>query len=272
MLTRDAELRIFSDSDSHALEGQRDIMSRRLHAAMNRVLPVSLRQGLRDMASAFIPTMRHLDMWARLEHVALLGLAPEVIFDIGAAEGAWAQRVSRIWPKARIVGFEPNESRVPALEATRANLPNFSYQRCFLGSTIREVEYVDSRDETSLYDRAAVGTKVAAPMVTLDSLIARRDVPLPNFLKLDVQGYELEVLKGGQVALSAAQAVLLEVNVYHLSPEMPTVLDVLRYMDANGFFWYDILGLLRRPTDDAMSHMDFLFVRRDHPLFRDSWE
>jgi hypothetical protein len=43
-------------------------------------------------------------------------------------------------------------------------------------------------------------------------------------------------------------------------------------MDANGFFWYDILGLLRRQSDDAMAQMDFLFLRRDHPLFRDSWD
>jgi FkbM family methyltransferase len=247
-------------------------MSRRLHAAMNRVLPASLRRGLRDMATAFIPTMRHLDMWVRLEHLARLGLNPEVIFDIGAAEGAWAQRASQIWPNARIVGFEPNESRVPDLEATKARVPNFSYQRCLLGSAIADVEYVDARDQTSLYDRAATGPKVTAPMLTLDSLLTSKRIPPPSFMKLDVQGYELEILKGGQVALAATQAVLLEVNVYHLSPEMPVVLDVLNYMQANGFFWYDILGLVRRQADDAMGHMDFLFLRRDHPLFCDSWE
>jgi len=231
-----------------------------------------MRQGLRDMASAFIPTMRHLDMWVRLQHVAKLGLNPDVIYDIGAAEGAWAQRASKIWPNARIVGFEPNESRVPALEATRATLPNFSYQRCLLGATSGEIEYVDSRDQTSLFDRAATGPKVTAPMLTLDSLLTGKVIPAPSFMKLDVQGYELEILKGGQLALATAQAVLLEVSVYHLSPEMPLVLDVLNYMQAHGFVWYDILGLLRRQSDDAMGQMDFLFLRRDHPLIRDSWE
>lgn len=239
---------------------------------MNRVLPATMRQGLRDMASAFIPTMRHLDMWVRLQHLANLGLKPDVILDIGAAGGAWAQRASKIWPNARIVGFEPNASRVPELEDTRARIPNFTYQRCLLGSRPGEIEYVDSRDQTSLYDRAASGPKATAPMLTLDSLLTDNVIPPPAFMKLDVQGYELEILKGGQLALASAQAVLLEVNAYHLSPEMPIVLDVLNYMDANGFFWYDILGLLRRQADDAMSHMDLLFLRRDHPLFRDSWE
>jgi len=247
-------------------------MSRRIHAAMNRVLPASMREGLRDMARAFIPTMRHLDMWMRLQHLSTLGVHPDVIYDIGAAQGAWAGRASRIWPNARIVGFEPNASRVPDLEETRARLPNFSYQRCLLGAQLGEVEYVDSQDQTSLYDRAATGPTVTAPMVTLDSLLTGNVIPPPSFMKLDVQGYELEVLKGGQLALGAAQAVLLEVSVYHLSPEMPTVLDVLNYMQAHGFLWYDILGLLRRPSDDAMSQMDFLFLRHDHPLVRDSWE
>lgn len=239
---------------------------------MNRVLPATLRQGLRDMATAFIPTMRHLDMWVRLQHLAELGVKFDVIYDIGAAQGAWAQRASKIWPNARIIGFEPNASRVSDLEATRAVLPNFSYHRCLLGSTIADVEYVDSRDQTSLYDRAAAGPKVTAPMLTLDSLLGGKEIPPPSFMKLDVQGYELEILKGGQLALASAQAVLLEVSVYHLSPEMPLVLDVLNYMNANGFFWYDILGLLRRPSDDALGQMDLLFLRRDHPLFRDSWE
>jgi FkbM family methyltransferase len=247
-------------------------MSRRIHAAMNRVLPATMRQGLREMASAFIPTMRHLDMWVRLQHVAKLGLMPDVIFDIGAAQGEWSRRASKIWPNARIVGFEPNESRVPDLEETKAKVPNFSYLRCLLGSQVAEIEYVDSLDRTSLYDRAATGPKAVAPMLTLDSLLTGDVIPPPGFMKLDVQGYELEILKGGQLALAAAQAVLLEVNVYHLSPEMPIVVDVLNYMQAHGFFWYDILGLLRRQTDDAMAHMDFLFLRHDHSLLRDSWE
>ena len=224
------------------------------------------------MASAFIPTMRHLDMWVRLQHLAKLGVHPDIIYDIGAAQGAWAQRASTSWPDARIIGFEPNESRVPELEATRARLPNFSYHRCLLGSTTADIEYVDSRDQTSLYDRAASGPRVTAPMRTLDSLLAANVIPPPSFMKLDVQGYELEILKGGLVALASAQAVLMEVSVYHLSPEMPLVLDVLNYMDANGFFWYDILGLLRRRSDDAMGQMDLLFLKRGHSLFRDSWE
>lgn len=231
-----------------------------------------MRQRLRDMASAFIPTMRHLDMWVRLQHLADLGVKPAVIYDIGAAEGAWAERASGIWPGTRIVGFEPNESRVPALEATRTRVPNFSYKRCLLGATTADVEYVDSLDQTSLYDRAATGPKVTARMLTLDSLIVGGELPPPDFMKLDVQGYELEILKGGQRALSTSQAVLMEVSVYHLAPEMPLVLDVLNYMHAHGFFWYDIVGLLRRQSDDAMGQMDFLFLRRDHPLFRDSWE
>jgi FkbM family methyltransferase len=247
-------------------------MSRRIHAVMNRVLPATVRKSLRDVASAFIPTMRHLDMWVRLQHLADLGLNPGVIFDIGAAQGAWTRRASKIWPRARIVGFEPNASRLSELEETKAKVPNFTYQRCLLGAKTGEVQYIDSEDQTSLYDRTAAGPKVTAPMFTLDGMLAENLVPLPDFMKLDVQGYELEVLKGGQCALASAQAVLLEVNAYHLSPEMPTVLDVLNYMQAQGFFWYDILGLLRRQADDAMGHMDFLFLRREHPLFRDSWD
>jgi FkbM family methyltransferase len=208
-----------------------------------------------------------------LEHLAGLGLSPTVIFDIGSASGDWARLAHHVWPSAAITGFEPNASREPLLQRTCAEVPGYRYLRCFLGASAGVVEYADQQDQTSLFmpqQNARGGA--SAPMLVLDDLIASGQVRLPQFMKLDVQGYELEVLKGARNALEASEAVLLEANCCHLSPEMPTVRDVLEFMWRADFFWYDILGLVRRASDDAMAHLDLLFLKNGHRLLRDSWE
>ncbi|MDX2132110.1 MAG: FkbM family methyltransferase [Planctomycetota bacterium] len=241
-------------------------MSRKLHKVLNAALPMGVRKGLKESAKAFIPTLRHLDMPVRLRHLASRGFAPGVIYDVGAATGEWSRMAHEIWPQARIVGFEPNAREVPHLDATKRDVPGFDYRRCFLGRARGTVEYFDNDTQTSLLDDSARGVKTTAEMLVLDELIASGDIPAPQFVKLDVQGYELEVLSGGEAAMRGAQALLLEVSFIPFHPGLPIVRDVVEFMHARGFVWFDVLGLLRRASDDALLQMDVLFVRGDSPL------
>jgi FkbM family methyltransferase len=248
-------------------------MSIRSHRVLNRLLPAGLKTALRGAALKSIPSMRHLDMGMRLRHLASLGFAPAVIHDIGAAEGAWARMAHSIWARAKIVGFEPNQSRVPALEATRAEVPGFEYHRCFLGERPGEVKYADQQDQTSLFMAAQnAGGGASAPMLVLDELVGSGKVPAPQLMKLDVQGYELQVLRGASRALETCEVAILEANVYRLSDGMPTAREVLQFMWAAGFEWYDLMGMLRRGSDDAMAHLDLVFVKTGHRLLREGWE
>jgi FkbM family methyltransferase len=219
---------------------------------------------LRRAALSTIPSMRHLDMGKRLEHMAGLGFQPETIVDVGAAEGTWSRMAARIWPNAHLIGFEPNPTNEAKLERTRRQLPQFAYHLCFLGAESGRVTYADRGAQTSLYTEALGNDE--AEMRTLDACYEAELFPQPQLLKLDVQGYELEVLKGGQRVLSGCEAVLAEVSFFRFHPEMPTADDVIAYLKERGFAIYDTMGLLRLPEDDALGHMDLMFVRADHPL------
>jgi len=109
---------------------------------------------LRRAALSTIPSMRHLDMGKRLEHMAGLGFQPQTIVDVGAAEGTWSRMAAGIWPNARLIGFEPNRTNEAKLERTRRELPQFAYHLCFLGAEIGRVTYVDRGTQTSLYTDA----------------------------------------------------------------------------------------------------------------------
>src|SRR5690348_15847330 len=101
---------------------------------------------------------------------------------------------------------------------------------------------------------------------TVDILIAEKQFPSPDFIKLDVQGNELEVLRGAEQALKSVEVILMELNLMPLYIGAPLVDEAVRYMAERGFRLYDIGMFFRRPYDNALWQLDALFVRASSPL------
>ena len=245
-------------------------MSRSIHRLLNRTLSARLRDGLRRMAVATIPSMRHLDMRARLHNMYECGFSPRLIVDVGAGRGDWARMAASVWKDAKIIGFEPNVSDRGALELTRRHLPQFEYHSAFLGPTRQTVAYEQAGHQTSLCVPPTESFQGAtAEMFAFDEWIASRNVSAPNLIKIDVQGYELEVLKGAEQTLTTCSAVLLETNFIRFAARVSTIDETIQFMHEHGFAWYDSMGILRRRRDDVLSQMDVMFVRRGHDLRTD---
>ncbi len=85
-------------------------------------------------------------------------------------------------------------------------------------------------------------------------------------LKVDVQGYELEVLRGGTRTLALAEVVLLEVSLLEYNQGAPLMPEVVAFMASAGFVPYDVCGQFRRETDNALCQIDIMFVRRESAL------
>jgi hypothetical protein len=96
------------------------------------------------------------------------------------------------------------------------------------------------------------------PMTTLDAVVPAE--ARNALLKLDVQGYELEVLAGGPRTLAGAAAVLIEVSLLPYNEGAPLLAEVVSYLHARGFLSYDVCGALRRREDLALWQTDLLFL------------
>jgi hypothetical protein len=98
-------------------------------------------------------------------------------------------------------------------------------------------------------------------------------LPIPDLLKLDVQGYELEVLKGAEKALRQMSAILIEVNFIDIHKGAPLIDELVLFLRDKGFVAYDICALTRRPLDQALWQADFIFVPRHSELRSDKrWQ
>jgi FkbM family methyltransferase len=211
-----------------------------------------------------------------LERLRANKFVPQQIFDVGAHAGEFTKLCRTIWPAAKLTCFEVLPSPLRELRQWCARDGNADVIELLLGSESKEAvplhelgtassildEHIAQRSRTRLY-----------PMRTIDEIVASRCIAAPDFLKLDVQGYELEVLKGAQHALTTISAILAEINLLDIHKNVPLLDDVIIFMREKGFVAYDICGLTRRPLDQGLWQADFIFVPRESALRRDKrWQ
>ena len=105
---------------------------------------------------------------------------------------------------------------------------------------------------------------------TIDHLLEGHLVADDELLiKLDLQGFELEALRGATATLSRAAVVLTEVSFYAQAYE-PPVADLVAFLRRANFDLYDIASIYARPRDNRPRQGDFVFVRRDSRLMKDT--
>lgn len=207
------------------------------------------------------------DMYWSLGNLYCNGFRPNKIIDIGAFEGEWTKEVSRIFPEASFLMLEAQPSKEEKLKVLKSN--KVDYQISLLGpkSGQKAKFYINETVSSALPESAKDNQDfIEIPMCTLDEVLSEKSFTDANFLKLDVQGYELEVLKGAASILNRVEVVLMEVSLLEINQGAPLIKDVINFMDQHSFVCYDICSLIRRPLDKALWQTDLIFVKKDSAL------
>ena len=203
-----------------------------------------------------------------------LGFKPKLIFDGGANQGEFTHFCTRLWPEATIACFEVLPHRVVELKQFAQKHPNVKVFPVLLGEENRDrVPFyeLEGKAETASSILDATNSFNIPPkyhsMRTVDDIIAKEfNGRAPDLIKLDVQGYELEILKGAEENLEQIQAIVAELAVLELYQDVPLLSEVVEWFRQRHWETYDLCGFWRRPLDLAMWNVDFLFVPRDHFL------
>jgi FkbM family methyltransferase len=204
-----------------------------------------------------------------LAAMARRGFVPNTIVDVGAFQGDWSRAVRRIWPTSQLIMIEPNlENRTLLAEVAKALDARLICE--LLGSENNQAVqfYVMGSGSSIMNERSAVQRTVETRYLrTLDSLLG--EVKSPSLLKIDAQGYELQIIKGAFNIISAFEAVLLEIAVIEINEGAPLLHEVVAFMKELGFVTYDIFEIHRRPLDGALNQVDVMFVRELSKLIAD---
>jgi len=186
----------------------------------------------------------HIDSLELLE--LLRGSPPRVIHDIGANVGTWTCLAKSLYPDAAVEAFEPLEEHKAGFRLWTAPWTDVRLHPVALGprdGTVT-IEITDFSDASSVLPLADEGRKTFSiapagrrevPMATLDGLVAAGTVRAADLLKVDVQGYELEVLRGAERSVQAARAVICEVSFRRFYEGQALFAEVLAHMGERGF-------------------------------------
>ena len=209
-----------------------------------------------------------------LQRLKTLGFRPQGILDIGAYDGEWMRMAKTVFPESKVLMVEAQPEKEPILNAAcKTYNGSVEYLIALLGQSNQEaVPFFQMHTPfgstgSSLYEEQTSFERhmVSLPMHRLDDLLALRPSTCFSFIKLDVQGAEMDVLSGGPKALNGAEAVLLEVSFLEYNKGAPQFADVVAFMNAKGFVVFDILDCFRAKRD-ILFQGDILFVRKDSPL------
>jgi FkbM family methyltransferase len=205
------------------------------------------------------------------------GLRCSVILDVGANRGDWTRLAHAVYPDAQFVLIEPQREMASYLDALCAEDIRCRWFEAGAGSKPGELtltiwpDLVGSSFMAPEVDAAQSDReRRIVPIVTVDELFAREEYAAPELVKLDIQGFELEALRGAEGIFDTTEVFILEVSLFEFLPDQPILSDVVSFMGERGFVVYDVAGFARRPLDGALGQLDLCFARRDGVLRQSS--
>jgi len=196
------------------------------------------------------------------------------VVDVGANAGQFASAIRCFVPKAQIYSFEPLPDCYEALCHRLAKRGRFEGFCTAVGADNREVTFWRSEfaksssvlSMTELHKEAFPWSKGAkefkVPQCRLDDCLDKMQLAPNVLLKIDVQGYELEVLLGARRLLQRVNYVLVETSFHKLYQGQALFHQVYEQMRGEGFVYAGNFEQLLSPLDGAILQADSLFVRQ----------
>ena len=198
----------------------------------------------------------------------------DCVLDVGANQGQFARLLrDSLRFQGRIASIEPQREVFERLRSAMAGDPSWSGHPIALGAseTTAELTIFDRTEFSSFrrpsdYGEASFDT--LAGKTQIESVPVRRlDDLWPDlvgdsravFLKLDTQGFDLEVLKGGTQSLPRVVGLVTEVAAMPIYEEVPKFSEHIQTLLSYGF---DITGLYPETRDAALRVIEFNCVMR----------
>ncbi|MBT8523618.1 FkbM family methyltransferase [Polynucleobacter paneuropaeus] len=199
-----------------------------------------------------------------------------LVLDVGANAGQYGLRIRNEGYKGEIISFEPLPDVYHQLLKNSKNDKNWSiYERCALGSHNGVMDInVSKNSQSSSFLKIKKNHIEAAPeshyvgsvktnVVTLDSIFGKlKAVNKKTLLKIDVQGYEDEVLKGVKENIKNLYAIEIELSTVELYENQRTYEYFFELMDGYGLRLWSLEPVFRNPISGQVLQFDCLFVKK----------
>jgi len=205
-----------------------------------------------------------------------LAKGPEIIFDVGANTGRAARFYLKHFPRATVYSFEPFQQSFEALRADGrlASVKAFNVAlgskseeamlHSFEGSELNSLLALDPKASMFLdADRLESRREVSVRVSTLDDFCEEHSIRRIDILKIDTQGYDLEVLRGARDLLASkrVRVIQVEANFVSLYCGQPRFGELVEHLSEAGYGLVGLYDVARNPAGD-MKWADAVFCQK----------
>ena len=171
---------------------------------------------------------------------------PKVIYDVGAHVLHWTNLAKEVWPNAEYIAFEAADVHEFLYKENNMlyEIGVFSDQDDKVVNFYRNDEHPGGNsyykeNTRKFYPNAdeiySEETAKESKTITLNSIVEKRGFPIPDLIKIDVQGAELDIIKGSSNFIKSVKHVILELQEVDFNKGAPNAREVIAYMDSIGF-------------------------------------
>jgi FkbM family methyltransferase len=191
------------------------------------------------------------------------------ILDIGANIGQFAKEIKSLFPEIFILCIEPNIDCEPHLK-----LFGIDYIICCPSDSKTTKKFYRMKNDPigtghSLYKENThhyEGDNLLVQEIqtdTIDSILANslfKNISF-DFIKLDTQGSELDILKGSSKTLSECKMILAETDIGNYNEGCASQKEIIKFVSNHGFETYDIIE--NQISEGKVFQQDILFLRKN---------
>lgn len=194
------------------------------------------------------------------------------IVDIGSHNGQFALISKFIYKKAKIFSFDPLKSSKKKYQLLLKKKDGYHFYHCAIGpkNIFSKINITRSSDSssmldltdklTSIYKHAEKINEEKIKIRRLKNFLKKKDIKQPALLKLDVQGYEIEALKGCEDLLSCFNFIYIECSFVELYKGQPLYSEIKRWLESKNFTYVKKFNSLFEKNKKIIQ-ADFFFKR-----------
>jgi FkbM family methyltransferase len=232
------------------------------------IQPIAERLGYVVKSKTELGQEKNLLIGIAFKNLKSRGLKPSHILDIGANHGTWTREVLEVFPNAEYSLIEPQYW----LEKSSIDLQkkhNVKFYPIGMGDRNETLTFtIHERDDSSSFrfekeEISLIGYRtIVTKMQTIDSFLEENSLPIPEIIKIDAEGLDIEVLQGASSTFGVTEVFLVEASV-NQKEFSNTILKVTEFMDQKGYEIFDFTDLNRPFKNQILWLVEILFIKKN---------